>query len=1178
MSRPYLSKSIDQLEALFESSKHDESVLKQLASELGHRKTSRAKTLAERVESLLQKQASLRRSAHAVRTAGQNSPIHADKQKPLPDAPTAPTAKQSTATETKHPRSEPIDYNRPNFTAGQPERPVGDDDRYTNRTTDILDSWSALEVLSPQTFRRPADLAGGMANNIVSISNGQLPWANGPARSRPNFRVYYHIVLGTIPAEPAFEALVERFKDSRLERPSVQGEIVLASVLVDKDGLLAGESPISVSAFGWGLPVALQGSLKGLAAWTKVESRLVAGLSERLAPADKTETPAPITWTVLQGALSWLVSTLGLQPEQVKGPAFLVASYIPFRSKIVPDSLLLNSFYLRDLARARDAAEAGALPSILGRYLDHQKQLKRHDVLKDDASLEEAAAPSNTPIGRWPTPVNHAPALLQQIAVNLASRLNAQPGILGINGPPGTGKSTLLRDIVADLITRRASAMCSFSKPEDAFKVGWSKRARGETQLLHTLDSALRGFEMVVASSNNKAVENVSTEIPALSALPAGSKLRYFEPLSNDVFQRDTWGLVAAVLGNAKNRSAFRRAFWTESNNSFKRYLEKASGVGPVDPSFPPGLAEACDAPSDRETALLRWNAARERYLQTAKRVSLRLSQLEMLRRAILDLPGLKVDQQSKQSEHQRALATTLQMHKELDAQSKALAHANTTWTHHSGIQKRHEASKPSWFTLKRMLGNQQVTTWQKEQNALHLQGSSIERSRAEAISSQAQAYKRLESARSLELATKQAWENARNALASAMQMRKDIVVGEGAHVLDEDFLQMPHQDKQKALPWLDRRLQDARSDVFEAAMEVHKAFIDAAAVPLLHNLNGLLGFNFNLPPDRQHLAGDLWSSFFLVVPVISTTFASVERMFGSLPAQTFGWLLIDEAGQATPQAAVGALLRCRRAVVVGDPLQIEPVVPLPDVLTSAVLREFNVEPERFSAPASSVQTLADEASAHCATFSTSAGSRTVGSPLLVHRRCSSPMFDISNKVAYGGLMVQAKPSMPSSIREVLGPSHWIDVRGSGREKYSPYEGDALIGLLRRLRSAGVAPDFYIVTPFVAVQDGLRQLVQRDGVLKGWVDDPATWAWEHIGTVHTVQGREAEAVFFVLGAPDTNQHGARQWAGAMPNLLNVAVTRAKEAVYVIGNRELWSAAGKFNILDQLLPPSTSRGC
>ena len=94
----------------------------------------------------------------------------------------------------------------------------------------------------------------------------------------------------------------------------------------------------------------------------------------------------------------------------------------------------------------------------------------------------------------------------------------------------------------------------------------------------------------------------------------------------------------------------------------------------------------------------------------------------------------------------------------------------------------------------------------------------------------------------------------------------------------------------------------------------------------------------------------------------------------------------------------------------------------------------------------------------------------------------------------------------------------------------------------------------------------------ESGILSGWVDE-GDWRWanERIGTVHTAQGREAEAVILALGAPYPAQVGARTRAGRRPNLLNVAVTRAKEAIYVVGNRQLWREAGSFRELDRRLP-------
>ena len=92
-------------------------------------------------------------------------------------------------------------------------------------------------------------------------------------------------------------------------------------------------------------------------------------------------------------------------------------------------------------------------------------------------------------------------------------------------------------------------------------------------------------------------------------------------------------------------------------------------------------------------------------------------------------------------------------------------------------------------------------------------------------------------------------------------------------------------------------------------------------------------------------------------------------------------------------------------------------------------------------------------------------------------------------------------------------------------------------------------------------------MIKDRGVMNSWINvDASSWIHDRIGTVHTVQGREAEAVILVLGATRADQKGTRNWAGRTPNLLNVAVTRAKEVIYVIGNKTLWKEAKVFREL------------
>jgi superfamily I DNA and/or RNA helicase len=75
------------------------------------------------------------------------------------------------------------------------------------------------------------------------------------------------------------------------------------------------------------------------------------------------------------------------------------------------------------------------------------------------------------------------------------------------------------------------------------------------------------------------------------------------------------------------------------------------------------------------------------------------------------------------------------------------------------------------------------------------------------------------------------------------------------------------------------------------------------------------------------------------------------------------------------------------------------------------------------------------------------------------------------------------------------------------------------------------------------------------------------WGNDRVGTIHTVQGREADTVILVLGAPNASQNGARSWAAGTPNILNVAVSRAKQDFYVIGSHGAWSGVGYVRELE-----------
>jgi hypothetical protein len=327
-----------------------------------------------------------------------------------------------------------------------------------------------------------------------------------------------------------------------------------------------------------------------------------------------------------------------------------------------------------------------------------------------------------------------------------------------------------------------------------------------------------------------------------------------------------------------------------------------------------------------------------------------------------------------------------------------------------------------------------------------------------------------------------------------------------------------------------------------------------------------------------------VWQSLFMVVPVISTTFASCSRQFRGLGAASIGWLFIDEAGQAVPQAAVGALHRAKRALVIGDPLQIEPVFTLPKRLIAdlAALSPHTCG-GTYSPDAVSAQFRADAGNPF-GTWLPGEGDTGIwiGSPLRVHRRCIDPMFSVANAIAYRNKMIFGLPrrSPAEDTAPFYGDSAWIDISGPVAGRQAVPEQIAFVARLlgETYAAFGQLPDLYVISPFKEVKESLIREMRQSRQMWREAARPAdrqvgSWMKSRIGTVHTFQGKEEDSVIMVLGA-DWQTRGAVRWAALKPNILNVALTRAKRRFYMVGDRSLWAGQQFFFDVARALPVVT----
>jgi len=879
----------------------------------------------------------------------------------------------------------------------------------------------------------------------------------------------------------------------------------------------------------------------------------------------------------------------------------------------------LNSFILTDLADVADSVSRGEMSAPLAQYLSqHDPSQRRHvDDDNESVALIERLLPQNYALGCWPSERHLGLVHSQQLAVNtVLSQLSHGEGIVGINGPPGTGKTTLLRDLIAAIVTERADELAKLRRASDAFAPNAREMANdgGKQQWGFKLNPALYGFEIVIASSNNGAVENVTLELPQRDKIDESwlPDAGYFPELGELLTRTPAWGLISGALGSKARRSRFVGAYFhgqspfpnpaggntadkdedadaddaensieddeplTDLVDSLFAEPDDDSNVHQPDdevtntPAGPQGILawlneqaeiNATRTPAERhalwQDAVAEYNAAK----QEAETLRTKVSTLYSLIQAITTSRTSGTDYSARVRTLQQQAETIAQQQRSLDASHTHPATMALQQSVQALIQ--HHQKKPSlwqnirslwqaqrsWSSLHALLESQRVTAQAEFDRLSRVQSQFSEQSTTiqQQIDLELRAHQQHQQRDDALL--KEAIALAKTANASHLLVWLESgAIGRGESIELSD-------------PWQIEGWRQARSRVFIQALKLHKIFFQLEAARTRSNLtliNGhLTGSQFK--GFSRDIIRSAWATLFMVVPVLSSTLASFSRSFGSFGMGEMGWLLVDEAGQATPQAAVGALWRSRRAVLVGDPLQLKPIVTVSDAVLEHLRTHYRVDahwlPNRQSA-----QTLADHATCWGKMAGPSGNKSWVGLPLVVHRRCDKPMFELANRIAYDGAMVYGtiapRPEKETSASLLTG---WIHVKGDAQENWVPAEGDALHDLLVCLQADGVsATDIAVITPFKSAQEQLKRLLGSKMVC---------------GTIHTMQGKEAAVVIMVLGG-STSGPGARDWAVSSPNLLNVAATRAKRRLYVIGDKNDWQHRALFCDVMDLLPRQT----
>jgi hypothetical protein len=715
-----------------------------------------------------------------------------------------------------------------------------------------------------------------------------------------------------------------------------------------------------------------------------------------------------------------------------------------------------------------------------------------------------------------------------------------QHSVLAVSGPPGTGKTTLLHSVIASLWVEAAVAG---AKPP----------------------------VIVATSTNNQAVTNV------IDSLGHIDDVKRWLPIGS-------FGLYLVNNRQRQAQAGEEGTLWVNKmGGGFPEQVETIQFISQARKSY----LENCSAFFGREVTAVddAVNLLHQKLKQTAHRMNSGIQAAYDLSAVMAErarLSGLIPDIEAYIAEHRRQIA-------------KANAEL-ATWEKVHADWLKSQPTIPIWYTLLPLSATQQKRREanrdflagigasdevQPENKAIqHWLDTHLQQAKKE-IETAEEAIEMIGSLPERYKLYSDAWNRWRRETGASHLTIEQLFAVETA---DGEI------EQKSLLNWLDTTL---RYELFVLATHYWEGRwlqeVDAT---------GIAQSGFKERRD-QNTQMDRWRRYACLTPCFVTTMHSGASFFDYYQGQTeqlfdfIDLLIVDEAGQVTPEVSGAMFALAKQALIVGDTLQIEPVWSIPDQVDRGNLERYKLvaseddysraQNKGFTASSGSAMQMAQQASPY-----QRPGAKERGMFLAEHRRCVPEIIGYCNDLAYGGRLRPKRPSIANHPWPHMG---YVHVKGksqsAGGSRKNEREATAVTAWIAANRAqlethyeTKIDDIIGVITPFAAQKQLLLNKLasERINIAK-------------VGTVHALQGAERPVIIFspVYAIQDSGPY----FFDRGPNMLNVAVSRAKDSFIVIGDMDIFDprlntpsgllaqylfAAENNELLDAPLPerPSSQR--
>ena len=569
--------------------------------------------------------------------------------------------------------------------------------------------------------------------------------------------------------------------------------------------------------------------------------------------------------------------------------------------------------------------------------------------------------------------------------------------LIAIEGPPGTGKTSLLKEIIANKIVKRA----------DLLLKNWNKNFSEIKRNNSVTYFELEGFNnndnivksIVVSSKNGEAIENVGTEID--------KQIKYMYPVARQYKRTNTVGgkkqkeiqkykgIICLPLGKQDNVQDFKDFLYQKFIPMLEK-IQSKKNIEQISNRIKENYKNQCKKVDDYENLINSfknikdWNKYFYNIKISHKKSNIRNDELKIKniqqifeedkilkeeKMAELESRKRKIDIKKKDNEKEkRTIKNSLENVNDKIRNSKKIILENKSDIKYLK-ERENNFSKISKNIFTKLLN---FSEYRKNKNTDFygaINGKKLEIDiENQKMSQYISEFSKLEK-------DGDEIEEKYNQLKKEYE-KTNVEYNKIAKELNEIRLIEKFNQVDKRTFWNYKNiidmagrstLNDLNQELFSAALKLNEAYIIKHSEEIIKNLKLFLPREENsyicqkfydssdfYSEDKQKAIKNLWNTVFLCFPVVTTTLDSFTKRCFHLIPEYVDLELIDEAGQILPHNFVSAAYRGKRAFIVGDVNQIEPIVK--NINTDLIQSQKNLSGnlDNVKVETNSVQSLAN--------------------------------------------------------------------------------------------------------------------------------------------------------------------------------------------------------------------------